>query len=431
MEFSEVFDSKGGFDIVIGNPPYFNVQTLGAKSSLVKILQTKYKDIWMDKSDILFYFIRKTIELSNKDVIFIISNAFLFSDKAKKLRNFILEKAPIRKIVNFEQKMVFENALITSSIVSFDKSKKDIIADALVFKEKDLTINQMNRLINNQTNFLKVELKKDNVFALVSNTINDINNNIDSKGKSLSALVLIGKGMKTASNQVFLFDSSYPDQFPKEFIKKRISGQNIERYKIKGEFDYLLYFEAIANFEDLPKSIQEHLLRNEEILKNRATVKNEGRIWWRYSRPMHKNYYNLNKIWTSYRSKENCFSYDDTKEYIGLTNMTVIFDTNPKFCLKYILSLVNSKTLSFRYKSIGKQTGGGIFEYFENGVGKLPIPEISTNQQKPFIEIVDKIIDGKKKGIDTTDLEKQIDQMVYKLYDLTEEEIRIVEGRNE
>lgn len=395
IEFSEVFDKKGGFDIVIGNPPYFNVQTLGAKSSLVKILQTKYKDIWMDKSDILFYFIRKAVELSNKDVIFIISNAFLFSDKAKKLRNFILEKAPIRKIVNFEQKMVFENALITSAIVSFEKLKKDYILDSLVIKDKYLTIEQMNSYINNPNKFIKVELKKDNVFALIDKKVADLNNRIDSKGQSLSDLILVGKGMETASNEVFLFENQ-PEHFPKEFIKKRVSGQNIERYKMKGDFDYLLYFEDVEKFELLPKSIQEHLLNNEQILKNRATVKNEGRAWWRYSRPMHKSYYNLNKIWTSYRSKENCFAYDDTKEFIGLTNTTVIFDTNKNINLKYVLALLNSKTLNFRYRSIGKQTGGGIFEYFENGIGKLPIPEISINKQEVFTNLVDYIMYLKK-----------------------------------
>ncbi|WP_369126299.1 TaqI-like C-terminal specificity domain-containing protein [Methylocucumis oryzae] len=70
-------------------------------------------------------------------------------------------------------------------------------------------------------------------------------------------------------------------------------------------------------------------------------------------------------MWTSYRGASNCFAFDNTQKYIGLTNTTVIFDTNPNVVsLKYILALLNSKLLDFRYNSIGKQTGGGIFEYF-------------------------------------------------------------------
>lgn len=168
------------------------------------------------------------------------------------------------------------------------------------------------------------------------------------------------------------------------------------------------------------------------ILENRATVKNEGRDWWKYSRPLHYEYYNLDKIWCSYRSKNNCFAYDDTNQFIGFTNTTVIFDTNTNINLKYLLALLNSKTLDFRYKSIGKQTGNGIFEYFENGIGKLAIPDISLEQQKPFIKIIDKILAVKEtdNDADISIYETEIDQMVYALYDLTNEEIKIIESIN-
>ncbi|MBQ9161484.1 MAG: N-6 DNA methylase, partial [Methanobrevibacter sp.] len=86
-EFKEIFEN-GGFDAVIGNPPYFNIQTLGAKSKQISHIKDNY-DVYMDKSDILFYFIEKSAKISKNKVGFIISNAFLFSNKAKKLRNFI------------------------------------------------------------------------------------------------------------------------------------------------------------------------------------------------------------------------------------------------------------------------------------------------------------------------------------------------------
>ena len=71
--------ANGGFDCVIGNPPYFNIQTLGAKSETVREIQEKYPHIWQDKSDILFYFIAKAIEITKNKVGFITSNAFLHS----------------------------------------------------------------------------------------------------------------------------------------------------------------------------------------------------------------------------------------------------------------------------------------------------------------------------------------------------------------
>ena len=448
---------EGSFDVVIGNPPYFNIQTLGAKSPIAQAIQNKYPEIWQDKSDILFYFIALAIKMTKNKVGYIISNAFMFSDKAQKLRNYILENTTVSKMTNFEQYMVFEDASITSAIIELEKIKTEHRTKAYNFVEKNYNQSDVSDVINSEANYFEVSLKKDNVFALVDDKINAINEKIDSYYPKLNNILKIGKGMETAANSVFQF-KEYPSEFPKEFIKKRMSGEIIKKYMIDDTKEYLLYFENIATFEELPQSIQNHLLENREFLENRATVKNEGRIWWRYSRPMHKEFYNKNKLWCSYRAKENIFCFDDTAEYIGFTNTTVIFDTNENLDLKYILPLLNSKTLNFRYKSIGKQTGSGVYEYFENGVGKLPIPEIDKEQQQPFINLVDEILQTKpkikdykilldealhvnnfereiklKKEIETfekrvIECENEIDKMVYKLYDLSEEEIRIVEG---
>lgn len=386
--FPQVFE-RGGFDVIIGNPPYFNVQTLGANSPVTKYLQTNYSDIWQDKSDILFYFISLAMKISKNKIGYIISNAFLFSDKAQKLRNAILKDNRLNKIINFEKYMVFEDASITSCILIFDKDK--INTKAMVLKNKDYAEEKVIEYLNNSHNEFPVELQKDSVFALVDNKIMLLNQKIDSNHRLLQDVIMIGKGMETAANGVFSFEE-LPTQFPDEFVKKQMIGENISRYYLNPQNSYLLYFEHIDKYEDLPLSIKEHLEANRDILENRATVKNEGRIWWRYSRPMHKEFYHLNKIWCSYRSATNKFILDESSEYIGLTNTTVIFDTNKEISLKYLLTLLNSKLFYFRYQSIGKQTGSGVYEYFANGVGKFPIPEISLDEQQPFIELADKML---------------------------------------
>lgn len=386
-KFPQVFEN-GGFDIVVGNPPYFNVQTFGAKSPIVSYLMNRYSEIWQDKSDILFYFIYKALKISKGEVGFIISNAFLFSDKAQKLRNYIVEKRRLEKIINFEKYMIFEEASITSCIIMFGKENRKV--KGINLKEKNYSNDEILKYLNGNKEY-EIELKKDDVFAIVDKQIQKLNTKIDENNPKLQDLVIIGKGMETAANDIFLFESNNLN-FPNEFMKNHISGEGISRYTIKNSQKKLLYFENIENFEDLPIGIKEYLEKNREKLNDRATVKNEGRIWWRYSRPMHKEYYHLSKIWCSYRSTTNQFCYDDTKEYIGLTNTTVIFDTNEKIKLKYLLTILNSKLFKFRYSSIGKQTGSGVYEYFANGVGKFPIKEISLQDQQPFIEKADKML---------------------------------------
>ena len=83
--------------------------------------------------------------------------------------------------------------------------------------------------------------------------------------------------------------------------------------------------------------------------------------------------------------------------------------------------------MNFRYKSIGKQTGNGIYEYFENQVSKLPIPEISKAAQEPFITKIESILKIKSKGEDTAKLEREVDDMVYRLYGLTYDEVKTIE----
>ena len=436
-EFPEIFEN-GGFDIVIGNPPYFNIQTLGANSKYANYLKNN-SEIYMDKSDILFYFISRANQICKNKIGYIVSNAFLFSNKGKKLRNYILNNMPISKIINFEQYMVFK-AGITTSIVFFNKDYNKP-AKVISIKEKEFTEPEIISLINDEDAFFDVEFEYDSEFALINKKIKDFNAKIDENCLKLKDICIIGKGMETASDKVFSF-KEYPNQFPAEFIKLRVSGKNSGRYFITDDTDYILYFEFIDEFKDLPIEIKNYLKENKKILSNRADKKRRKTAkWWNYTFSLHKEYYDLPKLFCSRRNSINEFSYDDEFKYLSFSNMTVIFDTNDDFDLKYILALLNSKLLTFRYKFLGKQTGNGIYEYFPNGIGKLPIPEIPLAEQKPFIELADQmlelnrcLIDKKtpqeirllEKEIEYTD--KQINMLVYELYNLTDEEIEIIEN---
>jgi hypothetical protein len=430
LEFPEVLDDAGnyvGFDICIGNPPYFNIDAFGGGSSMLRYLPQNFPQVYMDKSDILFYFLALASKIAKTQTAFIISNAMLFSEKAQKLRNHLLLENPIEKIINFEKYQVFDEASITSMMLFLNKNyQNNNTAQVKNFSETNYDKIELVREVNSNSGYFNVVLENDSVFALVKDDIASLNLKIDGTHRTCGDLFHVGKGMETAANTVFSFDAE-PLQFDTKFIKKRMSGEIIERYTHKEALEYLLYFEDVAKYEALPKNIQAHLKSHKEQLEKRATVKNEGRAWWRYSRPMHKDYYGFAKLWCSYRAKDNVFCLDESSDFIGLTNTTAIFATNKEIDIKYALALLNSKTLNFRYKSIGKQTGSGIFEYFENQVSKLPIPEISKTAQKPFVAKVDAILKAKAKGADTVALEREIDDMVYRLYELTYDEVKTIE----
>ncbi len=298
--------------------------------------------------------------------------------------------------------MVFDDASITTTIITLEKNKSDKIAKALPLKNSSYSKTEIKNWINDKNNYFEVKFKENDVFALIDVEINRVNQKIDDSHPKLDDIVLIGKGMETAADKIFSFDT-VPEKFPPDFIKKRVSGINSGRYYINPDTDFILYFEFIEEFNELPESIKEHLMENEVKLRNRADKKRRATAqWWNYTFSLHKELYELPKLFCSRRSKNNAFSLDEGFEYLSFSNMTVIFDNNPKFNIKYLLALLNSKILEFRYKTIGKQTGGGIFEYFPNGVGKLPIPEIEIGKQNLLADKADYMIKLNKELIEET-----------------------------
>ena len=431
LEFPEVLDNAGkyvGFDIVIGNPPYFNIDAFGARSSMLRYLPKNFPEVYMDKSDILFYFLALANKIAKTQTAFIISNAMLFSDKAQKLRNHLLLENSFEKIINFEKYQVFDEASITSMMLFLNKnSKNNNITQVKNFSETNYDKVKLVREVNSNSGYFNVVLEENSVFALVKNNIALLNQKIDATHQTCGDLFHVGSGMQTAANMVFNLNSNFI-QFGTKYVKKRMSGEIIERYTHKAALEHLLYLEDIATFEELPKNIQTHLKIYKPKLAGRAEiVRNIKKSWWKYTFPMHKEFYKNAKLWCSYRAKDNIFCLDETSEFIGLTNTTAIFSTNKNIDIKYALALLNSKTLNFRYKSIGKQTGNGIYEYFENQVSKLPIVVINKTGQKPFITKINAILKAKSMGVDTTKLECEIDDMVYRLYGLTYDEVITIE----
>jgi hypothetical protein len=437
-EFPAIF-KNGGFDVIIGNPPYYNIQTLGAKSPVAEYIQRKYAAIWQDKSDILFYFLLKAMQLSKDKIAYILSNAFLFSDKAQKLRNAILKDGRLAKIVNFEQFLVFKDASITSGIFIFAKEHGGI--QAAVLKEKSYTVDSIVDYMKTPANYFNVSFSQNSVFALIDDSIDQLNKKIDGAHKKLSDLLVVGRGMETGRNDVFVL-SGHQKQFPKKYIRTRISGENISAYFSNKKYDFVLYVEEIDEFAELPVSIQDYLKNNKKKLAERADKKRRKTApWWNWTFALHKEYYKLPKIVCSYRNSLNQFYIDDTPENICLSNMTVIFGTNENINLKYILVILNSRLFRWRYASIGKQTGGGIFEYMPNGVGRFPIPQADVKTQNEFAALVDKMRELKQREYAEQNpqakkiisrqidgLESMIDKAVYTLYGLSPEDIEIIEG---
>lgn len=452
-EFSNVL-SQGGFDAVIGNPPYLNIDdTWGQGDERQRYIKKTYSEIYNDKTDILFYFFAKAIQLSKGVVGLIVSRAFLEAFKADKLRSWLATKSHLSEVIDFQSYYVFKGVGISTAVVILDATK--VAGTAQLFRLRNVEYSPQN---------LDIQKSNDLLFSSVSvpqasfdskpwifpeQKTQVITKKVDAAGELLGNILIVGQGMQTGRNNVFgklaqtdiekwkLVDGQF-------FLRARNS--DILRYRIRDGGEYLLYLEDVNNFDDLPEGVQEYLRSHESELRDRAAFKRGDCIWWRYTWPLHKKYKDKAKLLCPYLLTINRFAFDGERKFLGLTDTTVLYDGDQPEDIRYIACLLNSKLLTFRFKYIGKLKSAGIREYFWNSVSKLPIRRIDfseSDQVSSHDRLVNMFhqttaliedINRCKTPWDKKELQRQfevtdtqIDHLVYELYGLTDEEISIVE----
>jgi hypothetical protein len=226
----------------------------------------------------------------------------------------------------------------------------------------------------------------------------------------------------------------------------RARNSDILRYQIHGSGEVLLYPEDFENFDDLPLAARTHLKAHQSELKERAAYQRGDCEWWKYTWPLHKEDAHRVKLLCPYLAPVNRFALDANQKYLGLTDTTILYDAGQPEDMRYLMALLNSKLLTFRFKLIGKLKSGGILEYFWNSISKLPIrridfaDRIDKARHERVVEFAERMLALNKqvavaktehaktnlqRQIDATD--RQIDKLVYELYGLSEGKIKIVE----
>lgn len=410
----------GGFDCIIGNPPYLNIDdTWGKGDSRLEALKTLFPLVYNDKTDILFYFLAKSVKLCKGRVGFIVSRAFVEAYKANRLRAFLTSNTAINVKLH-------GTTLVPGSLAEH-------LADPRLFE--------------------KIAVKQGALggaaWALVSMETATLNDKIDRAGQPLGTILIVGQGMQTGCNDVF--GGRTKTEMEKWRVKpsmfyKRASNSDIQRYFIRDRGEYILYVQSASAFDQLPAELRKHFSIHVTDLKNRAAYKRGDCEWWKFTWPLHEELYDRARIVCPYLATSNRFALDDKKEFLTLTDTTVLFENRQTEHVLYLLGLLNSRLLTFRFRSIGKLKSGNIYEYFWNSISKLPIRRID------FLKITEKTAHDRivtlvkstlvahgqlaiiksgmqniviQRQIDATDAE--IDRLVFELYGLTAEEIAIVE----
>ncbi len=226
----------------------------------------------------------------------------------------------------------------------------------------------------------------------------------------------------------------------KQFVKPFYKNSDIEKwYYNKINNKWIIITNQINDIDDCP-NIKKHLLKYKKILDDRyrnfalISADKEGKWWYLYGYRPNTNF-DDEKLILPYRSEINTFAYCD-KPFYGSIDVFYINITNGLYNSKYVCALLCS-AFCLKWLSANCKKKGKIFELYQKPLSTIPIKKISKEKQKSFIEIVDKILfltqsndylQNPAKQSKVKEYEKEIDQMVYALYGLTPEEIKIVEG---
>lgn len=435
-EFSQIF-KNGGFDCVIGNPPYVNINTM---PEYHEYFSKKYSEIHTGYNDLMYYFLYRGINLLNKTGIYgvITSNYFLGNEYAKKLRLFLNSK--VTSIINFKNAQIFSEASVHTTLLFAKNENTENEIKIFTYRENK---SPQEVILNESYDFstlTKNELSDTWLIADKSST--SIINKINTNSVFLGDIAEIVKGAETGKNGIFSvpYKIIKDNSIEEEIVRKCIKNSHIHRYHINSVDLFLIYCDNNFSSKKYPNTYK-YLEKYKNELSDRRGPKNNEYEWWRLHRPSVKEFHDApEKIIVPYRAEHNRFAYDDQQFFNdGGDIRAIVMKENCGYLIKYILALLNSTLLDWYFGFIGK-TKGNSREYFNKPLALIPIKSATQSQQQELANLATLMMDAVKRQQEAkSDQEKnickmrieaidaQINAKVYALYGLTEDEIAIVE----
>lgn len=422
---SEIMFGIDSFDIVIMNPPYF--QLTGKHKYLHYFEKGKNKT-----ADIYQLFMETALNklLSQMGVVSaVVSNKWMRAGYGERTREFLYNNCYVFEIIDLGANW-FESATVDTNIITYakDREKQEKIEAYKISKCENIELNK-----NEKDNFIFTS-KDYGAWIILNKTEKDILEKVEKFKPLKDWNINIYRGILTGFNEAFIIDEEtknkliLEDKKSKEIIKPLLRGRDIKRYSYDFKNLYLICtFPALnLNISDYPaiekylKSFGKRLEQSGEIGCRKKTIHK----WFEMQDTIaYYKEFEKEKVFCKAIGFNLAFTIAEKDLIISAPSSFFVSNIN-----KYFVGILNSKLVKYFIYKYSDKTGAGDIMLNVQSLEKIPIPEPNKSTLKEIEDLVEKIIENKKEGKDTEEDERDIDKIVYTLYDLTIEEINIVEN---
>jgi type I restriction-modification system DNA methylase subunit len=458
-----------GFDAIVGNPPYIRIQTMKEWTPIqVEYFKTHYSAAGKGNYDIYVVFVERALSLLNRagKLGYILPHKFFNAQYGEPLRSLIEKGKHLNKIVHFGEQQIFGGATTYTCLLFLSKTGKD-----------EFTFIKPNNLVDWQTNrkatetVMKVEALESNEWNFAIGLDSQLFDKLKKVKTKLGDIAHIFVGTQTSADDIFVLDNCVLTQrtvtgFSNSLGKKVkielkatkpfLRGKEIRRYEplvsnarlicpyeIKAD-DFRLFSEKEL-MNNFPMAY-DYLKTNKAALMMREKGRFKGQNWYAFGYPKSMTLFDKHKIVVPDYNNIASFTFDDSEHFYKTGYGVILKDIS--LSPFYILALLNSPLLFWYLKRIGTSLRGGYIRFWTKYVEQLPIRTIDFNNPDEkamydrMVQLVERMLDlHKKKQQANADSEKElfehqikatdreIDELVYKLYNLNEEEREIVEGK--
>lgn len=446
FEFPEVLDEEGnflGFDAIIGNPPYI-------RQELIKDLKptlTKKYEIYKGTSDIYTYFFERGFHIARGGGIlsFITSNKWTRAGYGEALRKFILEKTTLQSYIDFNGEQVFESATVDTSITTFLK-----LPPTPSHQVAYLSCVDSSTLSSSKPDSIPQSSLSTQTLTFSSSSVMALKEKIESIGTPLKEWdITINYGIKTGYNEAFIISSEKREEIlrncktqeereaTEKIIKKMLRGRDIKRYFYEWADLWL-----IGTFPSLKLNIDDYPSLKSYLSQFRPRIDQSGEKGcrkktsnqWFETQDSIAYYGEFEKECIAWQRVTQLPSFILTKGHTLLLDSMAFLTSQDSKTTKYLLGFLNSRAIFYYFSQIGHLYSDKGFLLSNQYVERFPIPQITESNQSTadkIIALVERILEQKEQdpSSSTQELEKEIDSLVYTLYNLTDEEIKIIENK--